>query len=242
MTKKILKIFLISFLPIYLFVVFFVFNEKPNDEICRDISINIKDSIETPFLKLSDVKRQIKTLNPNPVGLKFSEINTYEIKKEHEKNRIIKEAVCYKTPSGTLRIDIYQRNPIIRVLGVSGNYYIDDLGEIMPVSYNFTAHLPIATGYVSKELAKSDLYKFALYINKDRFWKAQIEQINITSSNEVELIPKVGDQTIFLGSFDDFENKLDNLMLFYKKGLNKRGWNIYKTISLKYDNQVIGAK
>jgi cell division protein FtsQ len=49
----------------------------------------------------------------------------------------------------------------------------------------------------------------------------------------------VGGQTILLGSVQDFETKLDNLMLVYKKVFSKAGWAMYDTVSLKFKNQVV---
>lgn len=42
-----------------------------------------------------------------------------------------------------------------------------------------------------------------------------------------------------LGSVQDFETKLDNLMLVYKKVFSKAGWAMYDTVSLKFKNQVV---
>ncbi len=242
MTKNIIKIILSVLLPLYMFISFFSFDGKKENEICRDISITIKDSAISSFLKIKDVENSLKNTPAYPVGKYFKDINTHEIRKQLEKNRVIKNAVCYITPAGDLNIDIYQRKPILRVMGINGDYYLDDNCEIMPVSANFTAHLPIASGYVNKEIINNGLFEFAKYINKDNFWNIQIEQIYVNAGGEVELIPRVGEHNIILGSFDNFEEKLDNLFDFYKKGLNKKGWNLYKSISLKYENQVIGIK
>ena len=242
MVKRVSKILLSILIPIYLTIVFFIFDGKNDNEICKDISIHIKDSIESPFLKLNDVEKGLLKIKDYPVGKYFSEINTYEIKKELEKNKIIKDAIIYRTPSGILNVDIYQRNPILRVMGVNGDYYIDDNCEIMPVSYNFTAHLPIATGYVNNDILQNGLFNFIMFIRKSEFWSSQITQINITSDGEVELVPRVGDHIILLGTFENYEQKLKNLYEFYKQALNKKGWNLYKAINLKYEKQVIGIK
>lgn len=242
MIKRVFKITLSILIPVYLIIVFFIFDNKKDNEICKDISIVIKDSVESPFLKVKDVEKGLLKIKDYPVGKSFSEINTYEIKKELEKNKIIKNAVVYKTPSGTLNIDIFQRNPILRVMGINGDYYVDDNCEVMPVSYNFTAHLPIATGYVNNEIIHNGLFDFVMFIRKEKFWNSQIEQIHITSDGEAELIPRVGEHVILLGNFDNYEQKLNNLFEFYKQGLNKKGWNLYKEISLKYDKQVVGIK
>lgn len=242
MIKTFIRIFLTCIMPLYLLIAFLLFSDRGEKEICKEVRICIQDSVKSPFLKLRDVQSALQRNRISPVGKQMSEINTNELRERLEENPIIRKANCYKTPDGTLKIDIYQRNPILRVIGANGNYYIDDEGMIMPVSYNFTAHLPVASGQVTKDLASSGLYQFALFLNNNRFWKYQIEQIYIQPNGDVELVPKVGDHIIQLGDFSDFEKKLDNLMTFYKKGLSKKGWNVYKTINLKYENQVICSK
>ena len=69
-----------------------------------------------------------------------------------------------------------------------------------------------------------------------------IVQIYVDEKNNVELIPRVGNHNIILGDASDLENKLEKLMIFYKKGLSKTGWNEYSTINLKYKNQIVCTK
>ena len=133
-------------------------------------------------------------------------------------------------------------NPILRVISPRGNYYVDNLGSTMPVSRRYVAHVPVVSGYVEKELAVTDLYKFALFLQENDFWNNQIEQIYVHPDNEVELIPRVGNHRIVLGSFADFEEKLDNLRLFYEKAIPKVGWEKYSIISLKYKDQIVCTK
>ena len=88
----------------------------------------------------------------------------------------------------------------------------------------------------------TNLYRLAMYITHDKFLKAQIDQIYVNESGEFELVPRVGNQLIILGSADDLEAKFKKLFAFYKYGLNKIGWNKYNTINLKYKNQVLCSK
>ena len=88
----------------------------------------------------------------------------------------------------------------------------------------------------------TDLYQFALFLQKNKFWDAQIEQINVLKGREVELVPRVGDHIVFLGKIDNYENKLERLKEFYRKGLNKVGWNKYDRISVEFGNQIICTK
>jgi cell division protein FtsQ len=80
------------------------------------------------------------------------------------------------------------------------------------------------------------------FLEKDEFWKAQMEQVLVNDKSELILIPKVGDHQIILGTTEGLEEKLNRLMLFYKEALTKTGWNQYGTINLKYKGQIVCTK
>ena len=169
-------------------------------------------------------------------------INTDKIETELKKNEMIARVEAYKTPSGIIKLEVEQKIPILRVISSRGNFYVDNLGTTMPVSFRYVADVPLVSGYVEKELAITDLYKFALFLQENEFWNNQIEQIYVHPDNEVELIPRVGNHRIVLGSFDNFEEKLDNLRLFYDKVVPKTGWEKYSILNLKYKDQIVCTK
>ena len=69
--------------------------------------------------------------------------------------------------------------------------------------------------------------------------RAQVDQIYINKKGQAELIPKIGNQEILLGDFQDVEGKLEKLIAFYKDGIGYKGWKTYSTIDLRFDNQVV---
>ena len=128
----------------------------------------------------------------------------------------------------------------------------------MPASQNYTSYEIIASGNIEqnysfenidsfpklqenpvKKTVIDDLFTLIKYINNNAFFLAQIEQIYVNQDNEFELIPRVGNQTILFGTIDNYEIKFNNLEAFYKKAMNKVGWNKYKTISVQFDNQIV---
>ena len=52
----------------------------------------------------------------------------------------------------------------------------------------------------------------------------------------------MGSHKIILGSAHDLEKKFEKLKVFYRKGLEKVGWDRYQTINLKFENQVVCTK
>jgi cell division protein FtsQ len=86
-----------------------------------------------------------------------------------------------------------------------------------------------------------DLYKLAMFIDGNEFWRSQIEQIFVNGYGEIEMIPRMGAHTILLGRVNDMEYKFQKLKSIYYT-FNQIGWNDYKTINLKYKEQVICTK
>jgi cell division protein FtsQ len=84
-----------------------------------------------------------------------------------------------------------------------------------------------------------NIYQLVNYINSDNFWSAQIDQIYVDNDDEIDLIPRLGNNVIHLGTTENFGGKLRNLETFYKKVLPEVGWNKYELINLEFKDQIV---
>ena len=243
MLKKIVLVSITVLLLTYLsFTVFYTNSYAKKNSICKELRIDIVNTAELQYLTDSDIINSITKAGLLPVGRDLALVNTAEIEKKLEENRLIKRAECYKTVDGTVRIELFQRTPILRVFAEKGSYYIDNEGEKMPVPDNFAAYVPVASGFIEDGFAKKQLYEFAMFLQQDKFWNSQIKQIYVAQNNDVELTPAVGNHRIVLGKMENYKENLEKLRLFYEKGLSKVGWNRYSVINLKFKNQVVCTK
>jgi len=244
MFKKILLISIAVLLLAYLSFALFYANSqaKNNSIICKDLRIEVIDTLDRRYLTDNDIISSIAQAGLSPVGKKLATISTAAIENKLKENRLFKQVECYKTIDGTVRIKIYQRVPFLRVFSTNESYYIDNEGEKMPVPNNFAAYVPVASGFIEDDYAKTQLYKFTLFLQQDKFWNSQIKQIYVAPNGDVELTPSVGNQQIILGNLDNYKENLEKLRLFYEKGMSKVGWNKYSIINLKYKNQVVCTK
>ena len=240
--KKILSVIVAVVLFCYLVFSVILMNGKEEDGVCRQITVVVKDSADRHFIDRKDVLSILKNTSLYPINQRLRDINTEKIERKVADNELIDRVSVYKTPSGKINIEVTQKTPVLRVFSTQGSYYIDEHGHIMPVSPRYATYLPIASGNIEKSFATTDLYKFALFLQKHDFWNNQIEQIYVYPNKEVELIPRVGDHRIFLGSFEDFREKMDHLQLFYEQAIPKVGWEKYRIINLKYKNQIVCTK
>ncbi|MBS4765391.1 hypothetical protein KG007_04105 [Alistipes sp. kh20] len=102
-----------------------------------------------------------------------------------------------------------------------------------------------------KKLEKSyedfmKLLTFVETVEDDDFWRSEVVQITAQTTPsgalEVELTPRSGRYTILFGRLDDVERKFDKLLRFYRSGLSSIGWSEYRTIDIRYNDQVVCKK
>ena len=242
MLKKLFIFLFLILITAYLMVAVTVLNGKPTETVCSGMELVIRDSIDYGFITKREVLRLLNMKKLSPIGQKMGDINTRQLEDELRQHPLIGNAECYRTSGNRIGIQITQRIPILRVMLSNGEqYYIDDQAHTMPVPGS-AANVAIVTGSVDKAFATKELYEFGMFLQRNPLWKAQIQQINITPSKELELVPQVGDHILFLGKPGNYENKFERLKTFYKKALNEIGWNKYSRISLEFDNQIICTK
>ncbi len=226
---------------VYLIVAIVHFSSSEDTAKCEDVNVIIKDSSRLEFIRESDIRKLLHANSLNMKGKLLSEIDIEEIERTLEESPMIKKVVCFKNSTNDISLQIWQREPIFRVMGRE-NYYVDIEGKVLPISNHFVVHVPIVTGSVNKKFATGKLMEFVLFLRDNEFWNAQIEQIDVAPDSQIVLIPRVGRHEIILGELDGYQQKLKKLKTFYLNGLNKVGWGDYKSINLKYKNQVVCTK
>jgi cell division protein FtsQ len=224
------------------FSVAFINPMADGDKLCKGIEIAVAETGGASYMNHTQIESLLGKANIKLTGRKMSAINAGFIEKTLKDHPLIKNAEVYKTIDEKVKIRVFQRIPILRVFSERGNYYVDSEGRIMPIPSNYAAYVPLATGAISDEYAKNQLYGFAEFLRKNKSWNEQIEQIHVLPNLDIELTPRKGNHIILLGKIENYRENLDKLELFYKKGLNKVGWNKYSQINLKYENQVVCTK
>ncbi|WP_331497726.1 hypothetical protein [Flavivirga spongiicola] len=163
-----------------------------------------------------------------------------ELENALKSNPMIKAAEVYVAVNGTLNAEIEQKTPIARV-STNASYYIDDEGSYMPLSTNYSARVPLVTGYVEKNNLRS-IYKIASKITHDEFLKKNVIEIHQSIDKAIYLKLRQCNFTVQLGDVDFLDKKINNLKAFYQKKLKEKTLNNYSKINLQFDNQVICTK
>lgn len=241
--RKTLLITLNVALAAYLLLAITAFN-NPDEKglVCSQVKINIKDNIVDGFLNANEIKNILETERIYPLAVDMDKINSREIEETLNKSLFVEKATCYKTASGHVIINVAQRMPVVRIMADNGDdYYVDNHGRILPQG-KIATDIIIATGSISRKYACRVLSKVANVIVHDKFWQNQVVQLNVLRDGSVEMVPRVGDNIVFLGKPYNISQKLSRVEKFYKYGLSQTGWNKYSYISVEFDNQIICKK
>ena len=231
---------------------------------CKNIVVNIDYGAADVLITKMEVDSILLKTTGGIKGKPLGYLNTGVIERSIRKQPYVAKVSVFENNEGTLFIDVRQREPLLRIINNKyESFYIDESGSLLPVNPNFSTRVLVANGFIHDSylknpgyqvniLALSDsiyydslmtnLYKLAMYISHDTFLKAQIEQVYVNELGEFELIPRIGNHVILLGTADDLDDKFRKLIVFYRQGLNKIGWNKYNIINIKYKNQVICSK
>jgi cell division protein FtsQ len=155
-------------------------------------------------------------------------------------NPMIRSAEVYLTVNGALHADIVQKKPIARV-STNASFYIDEEGSYMPLSSNFSARVPIVTGFVRKE-ALSNVLQIAQKVYNDEFLKKYVIEIHQNEDSSIDLRLRQSSFIVHLGRLNQLDKKVNNLKVFYQKALKEKTLNNYSKINLQFDNQVVCTK
>jgi cell division protein FtsQ len=225
---------------------------------CAGISISIEDSSDYHFVSKREITGLVMQNNSRLIGQPVGNLPLPAIENRISKLPELKKAEVYKTIDGILHVNVDQRDPIMRVIAGGGDYFVDEQGVVMRRRGLYTPRLHIVGGNIRitgpmlngvsildtsiKHSILTEIYPLMEYINHDNFWSAEIDQLYVDDDDEIDLIPRLGNHIVHLGSVENFEGKLRNLEVFYEKVMPEVGWNKYELINLEYRDQIVCRK
>jgi cell division protein FtsQ len=222
---------------------------KQGGSVCKNISVEINNLNENHFLDEADVLQLVEGSGETIKGIGIDRINLKQIEKKLKYDKHILDAELFGDLKGNLIVNVELRRPIARIVQKDApDAYIAKDGVIMPVSEKYTSRVVLISGYVKPLLESEDLNKteegkqlmeMIEYVNADRFWSAQVAQLDIERDGKINIFPQVTGQRVEFGRAENIETKFKKLMIFYKEILPTRGWTKYERVNLEYEGQVI---
>lgn len=182
------------------------------------------------------------------LGLSIGDLSLDVLEARVEQHPFIKDAQIFKDVKGNLTISVEQAKPVARIFDSrASDRYIDENGALLPTVTKHTSRVLIVElehqfsweANIQETDYGKDLLELLRFVNKDEFWRAQIAGIVVQKGGELTLLPQVTRQSIAFGMPTDYAKKFKKLKLFYTEVLPNKGWNTYKMVNVKFENQLI---
>lgn len=221
---------------------------KSSEQACTEVQVILLGN--ESFIEQKDIAALLIEKFGEFEGRTLESIPIHQIEQELRQIPYVFSAVVTADMDGVLTVRIRQREAVVRVINREGlDFYIDLQGHKMPVSLKYVPRVPVVNGFISepydgtldstKSRLIADIFKTAQYIGSDSLWNSQVVQLYINQHQDIELVPRVGDQRIILGNADSLERKFEKLLLFYRRIIPKTGIQAYKSVNLKFAGQII---
>lgn len=221
---------------------------KSGEQSCADVRIIVLGN--ESFIEQKDIMSLLVEKYGELSGRTLESIPIHEMEADLRKIPFVFSAIVTIDMDGLLTVQIKQREAVVRVINEKGlDFYIDRQGQKMPVSLKYVPHVPVVNGYISEPYNGAldsiesplvrDIFKTAQFISNDSTWSSQVVQLYVNEQRDIELVPRVGNQQIILGTADSLERKFEKLKLFYSKIVPKTGIGAYKSVNLKFSGQLV---
>ena len=258
MVKKILSIVLWVVTGAAL-IVLFAFGRKGYLETpLKGVVVTVESRHGSGFIEKDSLTAQISRLCGIDRENELGNVDLKQLSEMLDKNLWIAQSSAYIDLNDTLRVTVKEYNPALRVYNRNGqSVYITRDGYLIPTCPHYTPHLIIASGnYDFAMPAKNSNVADSLYqgsglsealaiaqcIEKDDFLKEYIGQIYRNNDKENEVIVNNFPVQVIVGDTFMLDNKLQRLSILLKKYHGTEEMENYKSMTLKYKNQIVCTK
>jgi cell division protein FtsQ len=262
--KKWLKIAFGILFTIGVIVLLISANNSNNSKVLQEPRIDLEVQNGVPLITESELLRVLITNRLYRDGIEKSELNIFKIENFLDSLNEIESADVFLALGNQWSIKVKTKLPVARIVMNTGeDFYIDSRQKMMHLSPYSKPKILAFTGMETvfknqfsfnriinndslKTIFKLDeIYRISSYVCNDAFYDAQIVQVHYDSEDGFILIPRVGRHKIIFGNADSEEqvkNKFEKLTTFYEDVIPYEGWNKYKSINLKFENQIVAKK
>jgi cell division protein FtsQ len=238
--KRVLKYLLFASLIGFLGFLYSFTSIRNNVKKVTNIEVKFEQGSNN-FLTHAMVDKLLIQNNKTVVNQAKSTIDLYSLERNVSENPYIEKAAVFLTIGGLLKATIKQRTPVARILSSKDSYYVDKQGIKIPLSANYSARVLLVSG-IENETDVQGVLPLIGSILEDDFLKKEIVGIVKSADDHYIFSVRSGNYKIDFGKLTDVTLKFRKLKAFYNTTFDNKMIQEYKTIALKYHNQVVCTK
>lgn len=232
-----IRLLLMFSLVIFLFS--FTSNRNNNRKLTKAVVVFIGNT--GPFLDQETVNKLLIENNKDAKSISKDKLDLNELEKGLNAQEMIEKSDVFVSIDGVLKAVVKQKTPIARVFDGDNSFYIDYEGNKMPLSANFTARVPLVSGEINKKNSE-DLAELFRIIYDDAFLKKNIIGVQIMPNGSLKMLNRNYNYQIDFGGTVRMKAKFNNYKAFFQKAVLDSSLYKFKTIDLRFAQQVVCTK
>lgn len=224
---------------------------------CGDIKVEFKNSERLNFVTESNIKQYITKGYKICSGMRLEEIDLAQIESVLDSKSAILKSEAYTTRDGVLHIQIYQREPVVRLISDSGRWYVDETGYIFAMQKNYSSRVPVIDGVIPLEIGndfkgipekKKDrewlngILELVEFLADNRKWNDSVAQIHVNANGHLVIVPRKGREKFHIGRPEQFERKFAKIEDYYRFIVPEKGEKAYSYVNVSFDGQIVCRK
>lgn len=207
----------------------------------QGLEMTFENRGDQSFLDPSEIQAIVASELGEIKGLLLSEINKALLEESIENHPTIAKAEVYSGLDGTLRIMLWQHEPLARVLSPQATYYLLENGAKMPLSPHYSEAVPLVNGELDPQELR-EVADFFAQLQKDPFFKEAFTGLTCQPDGNWTLYPRRGDFKVQLGKAEKIKQKLAKLRVFYEQAPLENEIETIREIDLRFEDQLICRK
>ena len=222
---------------------------------CEGVRVCFADDYR--FVTEEDVKGYLDKYYGAYIGQRIDSIRLHKVEEILDVQSAILKSEAYTTDDGMLNISITQREPVVRFQKEDTGFYADEKGFIFPLQENYTSHVQIIDGNIPVSFSEGfkgqpqsekeqqwmqGVLELLKCMEKSKVWSENIVQMHVDENGDLVMIPRSGNERFIFGSPFDAEAKFDRMAGYYRYILPEKGEGFYRTVNVKFDNQIVCKK
>jgi cell division protein FtsQ len=217
-------------------------SRSDNNKNCSAINVEITGAGKEHFISEDGIRGIVKNAGVTE-NMPLAQIDIRLLEEKITRNAWVKNAELYIDKKSALNIHITENVPVLRIFDIKeNNYFLDAVGNLMPPITGYAAKLPVFTGWNPADSAfTGQVLAMAAYLNKNPFWMAQVQQVDISKERMFTIIPSLGSQWVYFGDTALLEDKFSRLYRYYTKVAPKAGFNKFESLNVQYAGQLVAV-
>ncbi|MES2575310.1 MAG: cell division protein FtsQ [Bacteroidota bacterium] len=230
---------LILMFSLVIFLFSFTSKRNENRKITKSVVIFVGDN--APFISQETVNKLLIEKNGGTQTVAKDKLDLNKLENALNANEMIEKSDVFVSIDGVLKAVVKQKTPIARFFDSDHSFYIDYKGSRMPLSTNFTARVPLVSGEINKK-NNEQLAELFRIIYDDAFLKKNIIGVQIMPNGSLKMLNRNFNYQIDFGGTVRMKAKFNNYKAFFQKAVLDSSLYKYKTIDLRFSQQVVCTK